>query len=445
MDKDKLKICVDYALEILLPGKDASNARGRIAYCQDDTDLPEDARVCIISSGFFDENYGKSESLPALPLKEIEAVPLLYGQPEIRRQDGRLIVYADIIASAYFMVTPYEEMASRDVRDEHGRFTGKESLPYRAGFINRPIVDQYAELLRKWLREVGVETSESDRRFSVLLTHDIDVLRRFRNILNYIRMPFGILLGRQEAHNFPNAIAVLLGLKNDPMNTFEEMIELEKTFCEEMNPVDAEIVYFFLAGDKTKHDRMYNIRSKPAKEAITAVYESGAKIGLHASYGAGVQPELIAAEKAILEDVCGFEICRNRHHYLTWREIEDGWAMAKAGINWDATLGYADMAGFRLGVCRPIPLFDPIKIKLFGIEEHPLVVMDCTLDRKKYMNLDETQALTYCKELIDQTRKYNGEFVVLWHNTAFVKAWDNYHTQLYPKLLSELTANNEKN
>jgi hypothetical protein len=198
-----------------------------------------------------------------------------------------------------------------------------------------------------------------------------------------------------------------------------------------------------MAGGKSQFDGMYNIQSKVAKNTIKLVYKSGAEIGLHTSYEAGMNPELIAEEKVTLEEVCGFTVHCNRNHYLMWREIGNGWALAKAGINRDSSLGYADVAGFRLGVCRPIPLFDPIKIQSFGIEEHPLVVMDCTLSNTNYMNLNEEDAFSYCKKLIDQTRKHQGEFVMLWHNTMFVPEQNNYHPKLYQKLLHELNCGGE--
>lgn len=137
-----------------------------------------------------------------------------------------------------------------------------------------------------------------------------------------------------------------------------------------------------------------------------------------------------------MEEVCGLPIHRNRHHYLAWREIEDGWYLSKAGINWDSTLGYADVAGFRLGVCHPIPLFDPIKMKPMGIEEHPLIVMDNTLSDPKYMNLSEEEAFAYCTSLMDETGKHNGEFVMLWHNHKLAENTVGYHAALYRQLLS---------
>jgi len=83
---------------------------------------------------------------------------------------------------------------------------------------------------------------------------------------------------------------------------------------------------------------------------------------------------------------------QNRHHYLRWREPTDGHAIAASGITWDATLGYADVAGFRLGVCHRVPLFDLAGNCPLGIEEHPLIAMDTTLSSPSYMNLDEEAA-----------------------------------------------------
>ncbi|MDT8301040.1 MAG: polysaccharide deacetylase family protein [Sedimentisphaerales bacterium] len=440
LEKNKIEACLDYTLKVLLGGQSYDALRKYISYSEPELHRETTVRLCIIPSGFFDEDYSKPSSLPRLPLEEIEGTPLLYGKPQIRRENGRLCIYADIIASTYFLVTRYEEMVRRDIRDEHGRFPGKESLPNRAGFIHRPIVDEYAALLRKWLKEAGVDVPEPKRRFSVLLTHDVDTLRKYRHTFQPLRSILSAILSRQPIRNIPESLAVTLCLKKDPLDTFSQIIAFDASCSDGLAQSPT---YFFMADGKSEFDGMYNINSKVAKSTIELVHESGAQIGLHTSYEAGIRPELIAEEKASLENVCGFSIHYNRYHFLTWREIENGWALAQAGISRDSSLGYADVAGFRLGVCRPIPLFDPIKIQPFGIDEHPLIVMDCTLSNTNYMNLNEEEAFSYCKKLIDQTHKHRGEFVMLWHNTMFVPEQNNYHPKLYQKLLHELNCGGE--
>lgn len=436
IELNQLKSCLDYTLKVLL-GKDESGIllSKYIAYSAPGAQIEDTVRLCIVPGGFFGEQYGKPESLPKLSLQEIEGIPLLYGSPQIQREDDRLIVYADIIASAYFLLTRYEEMVRRNVRDEHGRFPGKQSLPYRAGFIYRPIVDEYAALLRKWLRSVGVYVPEPDRKFTVLLTHDVDVIRKYHNPFRTVA---SAALSWRPWHDVRENLAVCLRRTKDPFDTFDEISQLDSSVISNKNGLRAKSVYFFTAGGQGKFDGMYKIQSRIARNILRKVQNSGESVGLHSSYDAGLRPELIIEEKATLERIYGSPVYFNRYHYLGWREIQDGWALARAGITEDSSLGYADVAGFRLGVCRPIPLFDPIKMQPFGIKEHPLVVMDCTLSNDNYMNFQEEEAFEYCSRLIRHTRRHNGEFVMLWHNTELAKEPNNYHLQLYERLLKIL-------
>ena len=430
---------MDYALRVLLGGDSVELLQCRkVLYQRPHDGLAADAGLYVVPSGFWGETYATRASLPRLPLQEIQGVPILFGTPHIRRVGDALVIDADIIASTFFLVTRYEEIVRRDVRDEHGRFPGKESLPYRAGFLHRPIVEEYAGLLRKWLREIGIECRGRTEPLRVLLTHDVDNLREYPNRLRCLAGALkSRLLGRRTSSH---ALSVALALGKDPLDTFDQIIASDVSLRPDLAGVPSESVYFFMAADRGSPRCGYDVRSSPARTTIKTVCQSGATVGLHASYAAGMDPELISKEKARLEEVCGFPIRRNRHHYLAWREVEDGWALARAGIDWDSTLGYADAAGFRLGVCHPIPLFDPIRMRLFGIEEHPLVVMDGTLSDPRYMGLGETEATVCCKRLLDETRQFEGEFVVLWHNSSFRSRPGSYLQRLYVRLLAELAS-----
>jgi hypothetical protein len=436
----KYQDAIDYTISVLISDVDCFNGpiQKRIVY-SDEISQQEGPCVQILPSGFFsDRIYGTSESLPELPLKNVCDIPILYGTTEIRRREDRLIVHSDIIASAYYLLTRYEEVIRPDVRDRFGRFPGKQSLPCRAGFIDRPIVDEYALLLRKWLREVGLDVSEPRRNFSVLLTHDVDYLYKYRKLSDALRNLASCLIGRRLRQNIFEGFRALRKTIKDPYDTFDEIIKLDESIQTSSNNASFKTAYFFLAGDKNQPDISYDIQSIEVKNIIAKVHSSGAMIGLHTSFACENNPENIAYEKTKLEEACGFPITMNRYHYLDWCKIRNGWALVEAGLKWDSTLGYADVAGFRLGVCRPVPLFDPIRMQAFGIEEHPLIVMDVTLDSTDYMNLNEDQALEYCKRLIEQIHKHNGEFVILLHNNRFINYPHNYFPRLYRRLLNEL-------
>lgn len=386
------------------------------------------------------QGYGQQQSLPSHSCNKIEEAPLLYGSATIERSGSTLRISADIVASAYFMLTRYEEIVRPSTRDRYGRFPGKECLQYRAGFLDRPVVEEYAALLRKWLREIGFPIPRPERRFSVLVTHDVDNVRRYqRGVTGVKKVGIDAVRGRLRWSNFGASLVSALGLVKDPWDNFDLMIQTDAGLKSTADCIFGKPVYFFMARRRGPQEG-YNFDEDGVQEAIAKVRRSPACVGLHTSYAASMNPAWIAEEKKSLEAFCGVPIRRNRFHALAWTEVAHGWHLANAGVDWDSTLGFADVAGFRLGACHPIPLFDPVKLRLFGIEEHPLIVMDCSLDSPHYMALGEEQAFQYCKGLLDQTKKHQGEFVLLWHNNAFSLRSGTYYLTLYLRLLAEAAA-----
>lgn len=427
---------VRYAVGVLLGESDAQTFTlpRWMAYAMPE-DCPRETRLLVVPSGFFGPRYGSIDTLPRLPLPAVQGTPLLYGTPRVERRESTLVVHADVIASAYFLLTRYEEWVRGDVRDHHGRFRGAESLPGRAGFLDRAVVEEYSELLRRWAGEAGIEISNPRRRFSVILTHDVDTLGISRTPLQLARSVGSAVLGRQPWKRARATIAVVAGLMPDPIGNAGYIDAMERRLLGCAGKDRCQSVHFFLAGGRSIYDGAYSIGSRRARRAIGSLLAAGRTIGLHASYEAGGRPELVGSERAKLEQVAAVQIHRNRHHYLRWREPSDGREIAAAGISWDSTLGYADVAGFRLGVCHPVPLFDPSRQELLNIEEHPLIAMDVTLSSHEYMNLDVEKAFQYVCRLADTVRRHEGELVLLWHNYVFSAAYDSYHCSLYPRVL----------
>ncbi|MBN1422180.1 MAG: polysaccharide deacetylase family protein [Planctomycetes bacterium] len=384
------------------------------------------ATLRIVPSGFFGGTYGTEASLPTRPFRTVDGLPLLFGEPEIERSGRVLSVRADIIASAYFLLTRYEEMVRPDVRDLHGRFPGQQSIAFRGGMIERPLVDEYAALLRGWLESCGASCPAPDPRLRLFVTHDVDHIDFCRPWWSRLKADVKRLLGggaKPARRPRPSSREGVLE------ESFERLEHLDRTRT--MPPI-----YFFLGSAPADVNGNYDVLSKPVRRLLRRLIEGGAAIGLHLSYEAGKDIGAIAEEKRNLEDAAGIPIRRNRHHYLRWQEIEDGYALAAAGIDWDSTLAYADVAGFRLGTARPIPLFDPKACRPMGIEEHPLIVMDRTLHKTIYMNLGYEGALEKLRTLVRNAARLGGEFVVLWHNNEFTADANTYLGQLYEDMLS---------
>ncbi|MDR1523651.1 MAG: polysaccharide deacetylase family protein [Tannerella sp.] len=426
--KERMTETIRYILRFMVGEHPAGDADRFVGYTSDES-LFSDYKVVIVPSGFFNSGvYGTAQTMPSLPLMNIDGAPFLFGTPEVERVGDTIVVRADLVASAYFLLSRYEEILRRDVRDEHGRFPGRESLPQRAGFIDRPVVDEYGKLIRRWL---NISESVPFIR-EINLTHDVDVPFSGRSWRSVARKT---LSGRNPA------VAIrekYLPLERDPYYTFPWMFEQNKKLQGIVGAGRCRSFLFFRAGGKVRQDRpYYNLRGKDIQSLYSLCKQYDVTVGLHSSYQAGQEPSLILPEKKNLEDAFGIEIRHNRHHFLSAREPEDMEYLEKAGITDDYTIGYAGVAGFRLGTSRPVRYINPVTGRLSALMLHPLTVMDGTLSEAKYMNLASGQAEEYCKKLIRNVRNANGELTLLWHNTSAVEGY-GYLRDLYRTIINYL-------
>ncbi|MDR1746265.1 MAG: polysaccharide deacetylase family protein [Tannerella sp.] len=423
---------ITYLIQFMLGEQIPAETSRLIAYTSDRTQF-HSYKIVIIPSGFFDANsYGKASSMPKLPVRQIDDIPFLFGEPRVEQQEDTLVVHADLVASAFFLLSRYEEIVRRDVRDIHGRFPGRESLPYRAGFIHRPIVDEYGQLLRKWLSLCGIQTKEPTGTIRhCYFTHDVDAPFAYRTWRNMARGLFRE--GKTLAYLLRTKFSVP---ENDPFYTFPWLLERDACARKRIGEEKSSIYLFFKAGGTAPQDKPgYDLRNKNIQDIHQLLTKYGGKTGLHSSYEAGKKPTLIPVEKKRLEEATGQEVTANRHHFLALREPEDMDTLEKSGITDDFTMGYADIAGFRLGTSRPVHWIDATSKRLSPLLLHPLTVMDNTLSESHYMGLSFDAAQEYCFRLTDAVKKANGELVLLWHNSSAMEG-TGYHKMLYENLLS---------
>lgn len=408
---------ISYILSFLLDtdAAVASDVLKNICYT-DDRSQWKRYKIVIIPSGFFKKiTYGTPESAPTLPLAEIEGTPLLFGLPEVAKVGGQLIVKADIVASAYFLLTRYEELIN-DERDSHGRFQAKSSILHKCGALQRPVVDEYGHLLRGWLEEVGVGLPEPQSKFRNLISHDVDRITQYRTARGFA--------GGIKRFHFADALkSQLMGVERDPLFTFPWMKKME-------GDLDTEL-FVKVAGKRLTQDLPY---FDPLSSDLKKVLELYPEPGIHISYEASKEPHLIKSEVELLALISGKRITKSRHHFLASLKPTDFQYLIDAGITDDYTMGYADEVGFRLGTSRPVKWINPETKEVTSLTLHPLMVMDRTLYDERYMNLDYNAALKSVKDLQKITEEFGGEFVTLWHNSEVSTLSDSYARDLFIKL-----------
>lgn len=423
---------IDYIIRFLL-GEQNSHLVSKVEYAEKSS-----ASVVIVPSDFFNDNvYMTPASIPQLPLKEINGVPLLFGDEQVIREGQQLIVSADIIASTFFLITRYEECLNKTNRDRYGRLAGTESFPCRAGFLMRPVADEYGKLLRAWLREVGIHVEEPPAEYEhIYLTHDVDRIWRWKSLYRAFRTfaKRAVLCKRNMFESLKQWFAYE---KYDEFYTFPWMVEADGRAAECLGREKCTIIYFMKGGGKSEFDEPYFKYISRVKKLVHFLLESGAVIGLHASFSAGEAPEKIMEEKERLEKISGEVITWNRNHYLCSREPKDMAFLISAGITDDYTMGFADIIGFRLGTCRAVKWINPLSKEVTSLTLHPLTVMEGTLS-EEYMDLNENEAESIVKEMLDITKQFHGEAVILWHNSTLVDSEESYQRRLYEKTLEVL-------
>lgn len=422
---------IDYIIQFLI--RDEHNAH-HVGYYNDKTQWSK-YKVVIVPSNFFDNDfYGTQQSMPSLPLQEIEGIPFLYGSPHIEKIENTIVCYADLIASTYFLISRYEEYINpNNNRDIHGRFIGKQSIPAKANFIHRPIVEEYSELLRKLLQQTNITLSPIPQQINhIYLTHDVDSITNYRRLRGFLGGTYRSIVKRTES--LTTILKSLFNINHDPAYTFPWILQQDNQLPE------ATQIYFIKAThNATGFDRpTYNLIGKNFIHLKKEILKSSqnAIFGLHASYRSGNTLDIIVEEQKLLQyAIENQRITTSRHHYLRSLQPNDMEALIDARITDDYTMGYADIAGFRLGTCRAVRFINPSTRKLTTLTLHPLTMMDCSLTHEKYMGLNYEESLLYAQNLIEQTKKYNGDLCLLWHNTIF----NNFnHKKLYTKIINYL-------
>jgi peptidoglycan/xylan/chitin deacetylase (PgdA/CDA1 family) len=405
-------------------------------------------QIHIYASDFFGKNYLKPASMPETPLRKYRDLPVIYRgcgafDSWIRKSQNLIETNIDIVASSFFMLSRYEEVV-QDAKDEHGRFPAKASLAYKEGFLVRPIVNEYIELLWNWIEALKPEMVRrpfwpDNRDFAVCLTHDVDWLKKYSLLPPVISIGSAALRQRNLRLSFSMAsyyLGTLLHLQKDPFDTFDYMLNLEHKHGFKSS-------FYFMAGGISEFDNRYSITEPKLMRLLRQIEDRGCEIGTHASYNSYNRLEHIMSEKTTLDKVLANKSTGCRQHYLRWKTPDTWRLQGKAGFLYDATLGFADHVGFRCGICLPYQPFDVVENRKLNIWELPLIAQDATLQSVNYQNLPPDNAYREIVKHIDKVKGLGGVFVLLWHNSSFdpLGGWTSWK-QVYEKALRYISRQN---
>lgn len=343
-----------------------------------------------------------------------EGVSALYGNATVAREGRTLALGADLLASAFYLLTGWGEWALLQpghalglAPDRHGRYPEASHWLVRHGLERRALVEEYAELLRLWLARTGYPVP-SIAEPSILPTHDIDRWRLGSSWRKRAWINLHQLAGRPRYRPYLKPWR-FVGRATDPYATTGDLRVLAEA-------ADLQCVFFLKSTPApTPYDEPYPLDSPAMRRLRQRLVTAGHGLGFHPGYTAAVDEAAWHAEHARLAPYSP-PPAAVRGHYLK-EALPYSWRWAESvGIEWDSTRGFSQRNGFRTGLCRPYPLFDFLARRELRLWERPLVFMETALlPEGTPFTVSAPHVIEEIAALQAVVRRHGGQFVFNWH------------------------------
>jgi hypothetical protein len=355
-----------------------------------------------------------------------ERIPFLFDKNSdsdiITVSNGKTVINFDILASSFFFLSNWQE-TGHSGSSGLNRFPFEKSIQYQLKLIDKPVVNYYFEILKEAIEktyDVKLKTALwEDHSIAVFISHDIDTCQSA-----WLQGGFRAML-KGDIVSVVRLIFLKL-FKEDAWFNFRSIVEAEKK--EKINST------FFFLPRKGKHGNYrnsdYTVTKKKFRKLFAYLRQSNSEIGVHGSLGTCMDPV------GYSQDVTKFPfpVIGNRFHFLEFDATKTVEMLENSNIRFDSTMGFAEHYGFRNGICFPFFLYDIKHDRASRVLEIPLVLMDGTLQNTKYLNIGKDQVESKIDILINEVKKFNGLFTVLWHNTHY----SDYKYAGWGKIMSQI-------
>lgn len=373
-------------------------------------------------------SFLKKQETPFIPESDL---PVIFGTKELEISDRQIVCGVDVFASAFFMLTRWEEFVS-DERDQHDRFPAGASIAWKNGFLHRPVVNELVEMLWNMLVQLGIRQERKSRTFEALVTHDVDRPQLLPDAFSFVKKAGGDVVKRHSWQELEftlrSFIQTRTGRKKDPWDTFDYLMDVSERH-------NLRSHFFFMSGGRTAFDNFFDVRNSFARAVLKKIEKRGHVIGFHPSYEAHTDETQFRKELQILQSLTEQKINCGRQHFLrfevpaTWQIWEDN------NLTWESSMGHAGQPGFRCGVCYPFPVFNILSRQQLALKEIPLTVMEGTY--VFYLKASPDEMFEDISSLVSTVKKYQGTFVLLWHNSSFNSPEYQPYQWMYEQIMEQ--------
>ena len=318
----------------------------------------------------------------------------------------------DIFAASFYLLSRYEEYLPQ-VKDEKGRFLASESIAFKAGFLQDPVVDIWAYKFKDLLLQTFPDIKYSARKPSIhtIINASQPLLYKNKGLLRILIGFFNDLFSFNLKSIFDRS-TVLFGFRKDPFNTFNWIINSVKKS-------KSSLTVFFLLGASKIFEESLNSQKESFKLLIKNVSDYQ-EIGLIFSDEALNSLAVLNEEKEKIEAITNRTLRSSMnndylvslpHNYRNLIELE---------ITTDYTMVYENVIGFRASTCSPFLFYDLDYEIVTPLKIHPISLTTKGLNKTSTSKKTET-----IQKMMESVKKVNGTFSMIFDNYNFMNIKKN--------------------
>lgn len=395
----KERLQLDY--RIVIEEEDIKGAANVICYL-----CAIDGAVNIPDIGFMvDAAPGNTPKEIPCTWLDWNGLPTLFHTGYDNEQDVPYTIPFDIFSAIFYLLSRYEEYLPYTA-DKHGRYPATESMLYKQGMLQRPIVDEWVEAFRQQLQKTW-DTEIPAPSFSFQPSYDIDMAysHAYKGIKRIVGAYIRALL-KGDVEGITERTQVLKKRVIDPYDSFAWLRHLHEQH-------GYKPLYFVLSALRTTpFDKNIHPRHPAMIRVIKQLAKEG-RIGIHPSYYA-TQYDVLAKENNTLKSIINQPITLSRQHYIKLVIPTTYHLLMDNDLTDDYSMGYGSHLGFRAGTGSSFLWYDLIKEKTTPIRTHPFCFMDTTAHYE--MGLSVEQAFATLNAMRHILQQCGSTLVTVFHN-----------------------------
>ncbi|MGB3344226.1 MAG: hypothetical protein WBA61_09955 [Aequorivita sp.] len=327
----------------------------------------------------------------------------------------------DIFSSSFYMISRYEEYLPH-VKDEKGRFMASESLAFKEGFLQQPVVDIWIYKFKAKLMSVFPDIVFPDRKITI---HPVIEASQpfafkhkglFRTLVGYGN---NLLTGKFK--NIAQRTQVIFGLQRDPLDTFKWIVNNAKRS-------NFKVTVFFLLGDSLNFEESMNTHRQKFKLLVKYVSDYK-EVGLIFSYNSLTNYQLLKNEKHRMEEITNRALMSSMNSEFLVNLPDIYRNLVELEVTKDFTMVFRDTVGFRAGTCTPFLFYDldyEIKTPLLI---HPAAMTTLAFQKRYPQDIEKI-----VNNSLAAVEAVKGTFTIIFSNKDFAsmeenKVWRNIFSE----------------